>query len=76
MSLVWRSNLKSDQRSDVILNLPICQLLSVRLVYEGNQQIIKITNTTNEEFEMISTYFGINFPETLVMIFGCALLAL
>ena len=59
--------------------LPVYQILSARLNYEGNLQnlqIIKTTNAMNEEFKMMSTYFGINFLGTLVMIFGCALLAL
>ena len=58
--------------------LPVYQILSARLNYEGNLQnlqIIKTTNTMNDECEMIATFFGILLG-TLVTISGCALLAL
>ena len=58
--------------------LSVYQILSVRLNYEGNLQnlqIIKTTNTMNDECEMIATFFGILLG-TLVTISGCALLAL
>ena len=57
---------------------PVYQVHSARLNYEGNLQnlqIIKTTNTTNDECKMLAIFFGILLG-TLVTISGCALLAL
>jgi len=58
--------------------LSVYQILSLRLNYEGNLhnlQIIKTTNTTNDEYEMMATFFRMLLG-TLDTISGCALLAL